>query len=264
MKLKPRLCYKAFLISLLFVSGLVIAGIIFPALAVLCKPANAKRNCDTLKLAWLHWFATIIDLSISVEGAAPNKGCLFVSNHVSWLDIIVLGGVTPAHFVAKSDILSWPVIGYLAKQGGTVFVRRGEKQQARAIGEEMVWLLKQNSTVIAFPEGTTTRGDVVLPFHASLLQPALLVKANVQPIALEYLGESKEHAPFVGDDAFVPHLFNILSLDKIEVRVVFHPMISTVGKTRQSVSGEARALIMESIITDEKATANISTVARQR
>jgi lyso-ornithine lipid O-acyltransferase len=262
MKLKPRLYYKAFLISLLFVSGLAIAALIFPALAVLCKPANAKLNRDALKLAWLHWFAAIVGLSISVEGVAPHKPCLFVSNHVSWLDIIVLGGVAPAHFVAKSDILSWPIIGYLAKQGGTVFVRRGEKQQAKAIGEEMLWLLKQNSTVIAFPEGTTTKGDVVLPFHASLFQPALLVKANVQPIALEYLGESKGQAPFVDDDTFVPHLLRILSLDKVEVRVVFHPMINTAGKTRQSVSGEARALIMDSM-TDEKAIASTANMRRQ-
>ncbi|MEQ1485234.1 lysophospholipid acyltransferase family protein [Methyloglobulus sp.] len=247
MKLKLRLCYKVVLIALLFTSGLIIAAIIFPALGVLCKPSKAKRNRDTLKLTWLKWFCTILRLQITTEGVSPDKTCLLVSNHISWLDIVVLGCLIPAHFVAKSDILAWPIIGYLAKQGGTIFVRRGNKQQVKAITEEMLWLLKQNSTVIAFPEGTTTNGDVVLPFHASLFQSALLTKSTIQPVAIQYVGEARQLAPFIGEDVFVPHLIKMLSLDKIEVRVVFLHTINAAGKNRQSVSNEARAMIVASV-----------------
>ena len=259
--MKVRLCYKIVQIVLLFIGGLAIAGIIFPILGVLCKPAYAKQKRDALKLAWLKWFSAILNLQIINEGELPNKPRLLVSNHISWLDIIVLGCFSPAHFVAKSDILAWPVIGYLAKQGGTVFVKRGDKQQVKAIAEEMVWLLKQNSTVIAFPEGTTTDGDGVLPFHASLFQPALLIKAPVQAIAIHYEGAAKRLAPFIDEDDFVPHLIRMLSLDKIEVRVVFHPTISTVGKDRQSVSNEARAMILESV-TGERLDTAISVLKR--
>lgn len=262
MKLKLRLCYKIALITLLFGYGLIIAGVIFPALGVLCKPVRAKHKRETLKLAWLKWFARILNLQITHEGELPGKAHLLVSNHISWVDIIVLGQFSPAHFVAKSDVLAWPVIGYLASQGGTIFVRRGDKQQARAIAEEMVWLLKQNSTIVAFPEGTTTKGDVVLPFHASLFQSALLTKASVQPIALQYEGEAKLLAPFIGDDEFVPHLFRMLSLDKIAVHVVFHPTIGTAGKNRQSVSNEARGMILESVIGEQHQT-TVSMLKRQ-
>jgi lyso-ornithine lipid O-acyltransferase len=254
MKLKLRLCYKVCLIVLLFIAGVVIAAIIFPVLDVFCKPDGAKLKHGALKLAWLRWFRGILDLEISKVGNPSGKASLMVSNHISWLDIIVLGSFLPAHFVAKSDILAWPVIGYLAKRGGTVFVRRGDKQQAKAIAEEIIWLLKQNSTVIAFPEGTTTKGDEVLPFHASLFQSAVLAKAPVQPVAMNYLGETKQYAPFVGEDAFIPHLIKMLSLDKIEVSVDFLPCIDVSGKNRHSVSNEARALIMESITEKQEKT----------
>lgn len=256
MELRLRLYYKIALITLLFVAGIIIAAIIFPVLDVLCKPTSAKPKRDALKLAWLNWFGAIVGLHVSKEGKMPDKPCLLVSNHVSWLDIIVLGSFSPAYFVAKSDILAWPVIGYLAKQGGTLFVRRGEKQQAKAISEEMVWLLKQNRTVIAFPEGTTTNGETVLPFHASLFQAALLTKATVQPVAIQYLGKAKGYAPFIGEDAFVPHLVRMLSLDKVEVRVAFLPTLHTAGKNRQSMSHDARALIMNSV-SGEKTKAQL-------
>jgi 1-acyl-sn-glycerol-3-phosphate acyltransferase len=107
----------------------------------------------------------------------------------------------------------------------------------------MIWLLKQNSNIIAFPEGTTTIGNEVLHFHPSLFQPALLTRSAIQPIALQYQGTAKEHAPFVGDDAFVPHLIKMLTLDKIEVRLSFLPVINSSGKNRHSASIETRNMI---------------------
>lgn len=251
MKLNFRLGYKLILITLLFISGLIIAGIIFPVLGIVSKPTPSKSYRDALKLMWLNWFKAILGLQIRTTGNAPDFACLTVSNHISWLDIIVLGCFSPAHFVAKSDILLWPVIGYLARQGGTIFVRRGDKNQIKAIAEEIIWLLKQNNKVIVFPEGTTTNGDSVLPFHASLFQSALLTRAVVQPVAIQYEGAAKNAAAFIGDDAFVPHLIKMLSFEKIEAHVCFLPTINTTGKQRLAVSNEARATIMESIVGEE-------------
>jgi lyso-ornithine lipid O-acyltransferase len=247
MKLRLRLCFKIFLIVLLFISGLFIAAIIFPALGVLCKPSRAKYQRGVLKMAWLGWFSAIVRLHIIKEGEPLDNVGLLVSNHISWLDIIVLGRFLPAYFVAKSDILVWPIIGYLAKQAGTIFIRRGDKQQVKATTEKMLWLLKQNNTIITFPEGTTTKGDTVSPFHTSLFQPALLTKSVIQPVAIQYEGDAKKHAPFIGEDAFVPHLIKILSLEKVVVRVVFLSHIYTAGKNRHSVCNEARLMIEECI-----------------
>lgn len=250
MKLKIRLYYKLFLITLLFINGLIIAAGIFPAVNFLYSTGNAKIKQDALKTRWLRRFSAIVKLQIIKEGELPEQGTLLISNHISWLDIIVIGQFLPAYFVAKSDILSWPVIGYLARQGGTIFIRRGDKQHIRATAEKMVWLLKQNNNIIAFPEGTTTTGDEVLNFHSSLFQPALLTKSVVQPVALQYQGAAKEHAPFVGDDGFVPHLIRMLALDKIEVRLSFLPVVSGSGKSRNEVSLETRDMICGKIYQD--------------
>jgi lyso-ornithine lipid O-acyltransferase len=245
--LKIRLYSKISLIVLLFIVGLLISALVYPALGLLGTKKFAKHERDRLKSIWFRCFNRIVGLRISTEGKLLEKSAFLVSNHISWVDIAVLSSFFPAHFVAKSDILSWPVIGYLAKQGGTIFIRRGDKKQVMATAEKMVWLIKQNCTVIVFPEGTTTSGDEVLPFHASLFQPALLTKTTVQPVALHYLGESKQQVPFIGDDAFLPHLIKMLGMDKIEVRVDFLPAVSPAGKNRNSISYEAREMISESI-----------------
>lgn len=243
MKSKIRLYYKLFRIVILFINGLFIAASVFPALGFLYSARDAKIKKDALKTRWLQRFGAIVNLHVIKDGELPDRRAILVSNHISWLDIIVIGRYLPAYFVAKSDIAGWPVIGYLAKQGGTIFIRRGNKQHIKTTAEKMVWLLKQNGNIIAFPEGTTTKGDEVLHFHASLFQPALLTRSTIQPVALQYLGAAKEHAPFVGDDAFVPHLLKMLTLDKIEIQLSFLPVINSSGKNRHFVSLEARNMI---------------------
>jgi len=247
MKSKIRLYYKLFQIIFLFINGLIIVTGIFPALGFLYSARDAKIKKDALKTHWLRWFSAIVNLHIIKEGELPEGRAILVSNHISWLDIIVIGQYLPAYFVAKSDISSWPVIGYLARQGGTIFIRRGNKQHIKTTTEKMVWLLKQNRYIIAFPEGTTTNGDEVLHFHASLFQPALLTRSAVQPVAIQYQGAAQELAPFVGDDAFVPHLIKMLSLDKIEVQLSFLPVMNSSGKNRHSISLEARDMIRKEI-----------------
>ncbi len=247
MKSKLRLCYKLALIVILFINGLFIAAGVFPAVNFLNSAANAKIKRDALKTRWLRGFGAIVNLHVVKDGELPEHRAIIVSNHISWLDIIVIGQYLPACFVAKSDISSWPVIGYLARQAGTIFIHRGDKQHIRTTAEKMAWLLKQNSNIVVFPEGTTTKGDEVLNFHASLFQPALLTKTSIQPVALQYQGVAKEHAPFVGDDGFVPHLIKMLALDKIEVQLSFLPVINSSGKNRHAVSIETRQRIWEKI-----------------
>jgi 1-acyl-sn-glycerol-3-phosphate acyltransferase len=187
---------------------LIIAGIVFPVLHFFCSANKAKSKRDRLKIHWLKVFSSIMKLSVIREGELPKDGALLISNHISWLDIIVIGQYLPVYFVAKSDISSWPIIGYLSRQGGTIFIRRGNKKSIKATTEKMIWVLKQNSNIVAFPEGTTTLGNEVLSFHASLFQPALLTKSVIQPVVIQYEGAAKHQAPFIGEDDFVRHLIN--------------------------------------------------------
>jgi 1-acyl-sn-glycerol-3-phosphate acyltransferase len=247
MKLKLPLLYKFFCIICLFFYGLIIAGIVFPVLHFICSANKAKSKRDRLKIHWLKVFSSIMKLSVIREGELPKDGALLISNHISWLDIIVIGQYLPVYFVAKSDISSWPIIGYLSRQGGTIFIRRGNKKSIKATTEKMIWVLKQNSNIVAFPEGTTTSGNEVLSFHASLFQPALLTKSVIQPVVIQYDGAAKHQAPFIGEDDFVRHLIKMLCLDKVEVRLSFLPVIKSLGKDRHTVCVEAREKIYEKI-----------------
>ncbi len=254
MKLKLRLLYKLFLIFLLFYFGIIIAAGLFPAIACLFSPSAARIQRDRIKLLWLKTFGLLINLTIVKNGRVSEQTAMLASNHISWLDIIVIGQYKPACFVAKSDILHWPVIGFLSRQAGTIFIRRGDKKNILGTADKMISLLKQNGTIIAFPEGTTTKGDQVLNFHASLFQPALSTHSAIQPVAIQYHGASKEHAPFVGDDTFVKHLIKMLMLEKIEASLCFLPVIDTSGKDRQTVSHETRRLIVTALTNETVST----------
>ncbi len=251
MKLKLLLLYKIPLIILLFFIGFILAVAIFPSLSLCCSEHNARTWNNALKRHWLKSFGRIIQLDISKVGDLPHSPTFVVSNHVSWLDIIVLGQFIPGYFVAKSDISGWPVVGYLARQAGTIFIRRGDKQHIKEIAERMAWLLQHHSNIMAFPEGTTTQGDTVLNFHASLFQPALLTQSTIQPIAIQYTGLAEHNAPFIGDDAFLPHLINILKMDKVAVHVKLLTPISPLDNTRQSISQASRAMILAEVIASE-------------
>lgn len=251
MKAKIRQYSKAFRLALLFLGGFLIAGGLFPLIGLALPPIRYKHLRDAIKIRWLRSFSKILNLKAVKRGAAASRPALIVSNHVSWLDIIALGQFVPGCFAAKSDIAGWPVIGYLSRQAGTIFIRRGDKKQILQTTEMMAWQLRQNGNILVFPEGTTTDGSEVLDFHASLFQPALLTKAGIQPAAIRYSGEAKESAPFIGDDEFVSHLFKMLALETIEVSVDFLPVIDSESKTRSAVSNEARCLIMKSLAGDD-------------
>lgn len=254
MKLKLRLFCKLFLIFLLFCFGIIIAAGLFPAIAFLCSPSAARTQRDRIKLLWLKTFGLLVNLAIVKNGKVSEQTAMLASNHISWLDIIVIGQYKPACFVAKSDILHWPVIGFLSRQAGTIFIRRGDKKNILGTADKMISLLKQNGTIIAFPEGTTTKGDQVLNFHASLFQPALSTHSAIQPVAISYQGSAREHAPFVGDDTFVKHLIKMLKLEKIEASLCFLPVIDTSGKDRQTVSHETRRLIVTALTNETVST----------
>lgn len=258
-----RLYFKAFRLALLFLSGFLIAGVLFPTINLALPPIGAKRLRDAIKIRWLRRFGAILKLKVDKTGDIAASPAFVVSNHVSWLDIIVLGQYVPGCFAAKSDIADWPIIGYLSRQAGTVFIRRGDKKQILHNTELMAWQLRQNGNIMVFPEGTTTDGSAVLDFHASLLQPALLTKAAIQPAALRYHGAARGRAPFIGDDEFVGHLLGMLALETIEVRLEFLPVIDSEGKSRNAISREARESIAAALAGETHAPENASAVAYQ-
>lgn len=127
-----------------------------------------------------------IRLKLGAGGTAlPARG-LVVCNHISWLDIYVINALTPAAFVSKDDVKSWPLIGWLCAHTETIFLERGSRAAAQRTRETMIGHLRAGVHVAVFPEGTTTGGDRVLPFHAALFQSAIDAKVPVLPLVLRY------------------------------------------------------------------------------
>ena len=152
---------------------------------------------------------------------------LWVSNHVSWLDIFILAGVRSVFFVAKSEIRSWPVIGWLVAKVGTVFLQRGQRQSIRKVGEEMQQRFERGEVIGLFAEGTTSTGFDVLPFHGSLFDPAIRAGVDIQPVALRFMyrGRRSDFAAFVGEETLVANLWTLLRARGVSVEVEFLPIM---------------------------------------
>lgn len=186
-------------------------------------PSTRHRRIAT---RWLQGLSSVLNLQVERVGEPAATPALWVSNHVSWMDIPVLGGVAPVGFLSKAEVAKWPLIGRLAKAGGTLFIQRGSGDSVR-VRDQMCGELAAERNVLFFPEGTTTDGHRVSRFFPKLFEAAVLSDRPVQPMVICYrLGEELHPwAPFIGDDDLVAHLLHILAGEPIRVQVAFLPLI---------------------------------------
>ncbi|MCH8497134.1 MAG: 1-acyl-sn-glycerol-3-phosphate acyltransferase [Marinobacter sp.] len=217
----PRLRLVARLLAFL------LAMVFSAVLASLIKLVELIRRQPVDRSPWARLCFNLARRSLGIRvtqtGVPAEAPVMFVSNHVSWADIPVLGGIAPLRFLSKAEVGRWPGIGWLAKQAGTLFIQRGtgqSDQRRRCLSGA----LQGGESVLVFPEATTSSGESVLPFHGKLLTAASEAGTAIQPISLCYLrdGQPCEIAPFIGDDDFREHLTRMLSLPAVEVAVIFH------------------------------------------
>ena len=184
---------------------------------------------------YMSWLNHIMNVQLTIKGA-PVKGkpCLMVANHGSWQDIVFLGAATPVSFVAKKEVSEWPVMGTLARLGGTVFVDRERRRSANDTKNEMQERFESGDTLVLFPEGTTNNGQRLLPFKSALFgasqmkvdgQPIL-----VQPVTVAYKNlwglpmASGQRTKFSweGDMALGDHVWNVLTAGPADITICFH------------------------------------------
>ncbi len=154
-------------------------------------------------------------------GRAPSGG-LLVSNHLGYLDVLVLSSLAPAVFVAKAEVRNWPVFGWFARQAGTVFVQRERRSRAGREADEIAERLEAGALVVLFPEGTSSDGRVVLPFKSSLLEPAVARGHPLAAAAIHYElddGRVDDEVCYWRDMTLVPHLLNLLGKRTVRASV---------------------------------------------
>lgn len=196
------------------------------AAMLLATDTLTRRSIDRTPWArrCFRWACRCLGLHIQVHGTPSPDPVLFVSNHISWTDIPVLGSQAPILFLSKAEVGNWPLIGWLAQQAGTLFIKRGGGR-ARRVRQTIAERLADDESVLVFPEGTTSQGLQVLPFHGLLLAAAEQSGRPIQAITISYRRDGRPDpiAPFVGDDAFHRHLFTLLRQPRARIDVLFHP-----------------------------------------
>ncbi|MFC0409978.1 lysophospholipid acyltransferase family protein [Roseomonas elaeocarpi] len=192
----------------------------------------ARARVRFARLFWRN-VARLLGLRLRVIGVPPaGPGTLFLGNHSSWLDIVVLGGVLEACFVSKAEVARWPVIGTVARLGRTVFVSR-ERGRTGAEADEMRARLTHDDSLILFPEGTSSDGGRVLPFRSSFLAVAPSA-ARLQPVSVGYdrlgwLPTGRRDRPvfaWFGDMGIAEHLWALARQPGIQATVLLHPPVA--------------------------------------
>jgi 1-acyl-sn-glycerol-3-phosphate acyltransferase len=143
-----------------------------------------------------------------------------VANHISWIDIIVIQSIKPSIFVAKSDVASWPLFGWVAQMTGTIFIKRDKVSDIKKALKKMKRRLIKRSVCI-FPEGTSTNGRYLLPFKSNLFQASIDTNKSILPLCLRYKQKSfySDKVAFVGDMSLVDSIMKIKNENDINIEV---------------------------------------------
>lgn len=184
-----------------------------------------------------------------LAAARPPAPALIASNHLGYLDILVLAAVTPVVFVAKREVGGWPAFGWFARMAGTRFIDREKRRDVARVAAELDAPLAAGVGVVLFLEGTSTAGGTVLPFRSSLLQPAIEYGWTVTPVALGYdvpAGHSAaDEVCWWGDMKLGPHLWNLCTLPEIAVRVAWgEPVVGATDRKELADALHARVIAL--------------------
>lgn len=199
------------------------------------SPAQQEEQIQ----AWALDLLAQLAIKLVVKGAVPASGpMLLVANHISWLDILVLHAARHCRFVAKSELRNWPLLGKMVSGAGTLFVQRDSRRDAMRVVRLMAQALERGEVLAAFPEGTTSDGSGVLPFHGNLLQAAIDANAPVLPVALHYV-DSATGAPslapaYVGEDSLLQSVWRVLTAKQVVVEILFGEPEFAAGRDRRA------------------------------
>lgn len=226
----------------------IVALVLYGLVASCFLPLFRRSIRDSMIRGWSKAVLRVLHVRAHLLCAqpVPTRGVL-LSNHVSWLDIIVLNALLPSRFVAKQEVRKWPVFGWLARQAGSVFVRRDRRMETGVMNNRLADLIRHGERLAVFPEGTTTEGESVLPFRSALLDCAVKTGCAVYPVAVRYRtadGRLDKLPSFVGDDTLGASLWRIFGQPELHVDLSIGQRLIT-GGHRRELAAEAHAAVMD-------------------
>ena len=236
---------RIFRLALHLLQGVITAG-------TLLRFAREPLRSRIIR-SWAAKLLVILKIETRIKGKVPTlatRGVMFVSNHVSWMDIWLLQSVRPVRFISKADVRGWPVIGFLAQAGGTLFIHREKRHHTAAIVGQAAAVLAQGDCLALFPEGTTTTGLRLRPFHPSLFQVPVDHGADIALVTIRYVFEDGriDTAPAYADEITMPESMRaILARRKIIAEVNYFDTLAVQGKTRRALCSEAETAIARAL-----------------
>jgi lyso-ornithine lipid O-acyltransferase len=216
------------------------------------RPATREARAD-----WLHRFCAAalkgLKIDVGAVGNFPERGAV-ISNHLSYVDIVVFAAVHPCVFVSKAEIEAWPIVGWMTTMSGTVYVARGHGGSAMRARRGMQAAVDAGLPVVFFPEGTTSNGSGLLKFHSGLLAQAMESGAPISAAHIQYSLREENGADvsvandvcWWGNARMLPHIFKLLGLRGVraELRFAERPIAFSTNVThRKQAAVEARAAV---------------------
>jgi len=221
-------------------------GIMICLWSVVCLAQRDEERVTKLALVWTRWWlrrcTQLMGVRVTVTGPLPPAGSLIAPNHLGYADIFAVGASVPCFFVAKSDVATWPLIGYVFRKSRQIAVSR--TRSTKALKETLQTVsdrLRAGYSVCVFLEGTSSGGETVLPFHGALLQPALDVRAPIVPAAIRWSADDsridvREDVAYWKDHTFVPHMFRLLGLRGVHADIRFGESMKTGSLSRNETA----------------------------
>jgi lyso-ornithine lipid O-acyltransferase len=245
----PRSIRRGLLVAAHLGSGAIVALYI----ALLGRFGRRPAWIAAVTRRWHRRLCAILGIRIRVRGRL-DPGCLLIGNHISWLDIPLVGGQGEIGFLSKAEVRHWPLIGWLADTAGTQFIERGANRVAE-ISEVLRRRVHEGHTLMIFPEGTTSNGTSVLRFHPRLFALAQETGLRIQPVALAYRRDGHRApdavAPFVDDDTLVAHLLRVIRHPGLVAEIHFLPPLpSGAGVPRRMLAEHTRRAILHALDID--------------
>ncbi len=222
--------------------------------------------CGLLRLRspWPRRFlglaARTAGVRVTIEGMPLRHDVFFIANHLSWIDILALGGATGAAFISHDGVAGWPLVGWLARQNNTIFIARTDRRGVAAQVEALRTALAGHQPVALFPEGTTGDGTALLPFKPALLAGLMPPPRDldIQPVWIDY-GEGTQDIAWHGNEPVGTNAARVLAR-KGGVPLTLHfldPFDPEAFENRKAVSEEARRRILQRQAASATATASV-------
>ncbi|CEN55407.1 lysophospholipid acyltransferase family protein [Candidatus Methylopumilus turicensis] len=237
---------SSLVIRLIRILRIIIHTVYGGFLGIVIMPTATARQRNWIVSHWSRSLLKLLNIELTKHGEMPDHDAvntMFVGNHISWIDIHALNSVRAVRFIAKSDLKSWPIFGWLAKKCNTLFIEREQKKDAVRIIEEASASLKRGDCLCYFPEGTTTDGSTLLAFKGSLMQAPINAGATIWPFAIHYPntdGSANTEMAFAGETTLVESIWRIVSLSSPKAVLTFLPKIHPQGHERRGLTIAAR------------------------